>query len=414
MKKMLVGLLCLMLAAGTVSACGNKETEPDKNQKNETEEIKDKNKEEPKTDVEKEDKETVPGTDKEADKEDASTAEKADNKNENKTDDNIMKEDLTMKVLREQAGTRDYTSLEELNPEPGSHIAVVVKSTKTGFWTTVKKGMEAAVKDLNEKMGYKGEEKIRVSFEGPADETDVESQINIIDAVLSENPSVLCLAAIDMESCTAQLETAAENDIPVVVLDSKVESELVNTVCATDNYAAGTEAAKKLAEAIGSKGKIAIMAHVGSSETSQSREKGFTDEIAKNYPDIEIVNISHENEDTSMSEMAEAVLKLYPDVKGYYCTNEVAANQVLPIVESSKKEIVVVGFDAGKKQIEAVKKGIQLGMLTQNPYGMGYATIVAGIRADLGLENDAFINTGYQWIDKDTLEQPEYGNYLYE
>ena len=140
-----------------------------------------------------------------------------------------MADDLTMQVLKNHAGTKDYTSLEELNPEPGSHIAVVVKNTKSSFWNSVKKGMDQAVKDLNQKMGYKGEDKIKISFEGPTEETDVESQINIIDAVLSENPSVLCLAAIDMESCQAQLEAAAENDIPVVVLDSGVQSDLVNS-----------------------------------------------------------------------------------------------------------------------------------------------------------------------------------------
>ncbi|EJW93108.1 periplasmic binding protein/LacI transcriptional regulator, partial [gut metagenome] len=59
----------------------------------------------------------------------------------------------------------------------------------------------------------------------------------------------------------------------------------------------------------------------------------------------------------------------------------------------------VIGFDSGSKQMTAVKDGVEYGFLSQNPYGMGYATVIAGIRADMGLENDVFINTGYQWID---------------
>ena len=325
-----------------------------------------------------------------------------------------MANDLTMQVLKEQAGTRDYTSLEELNPEPGSYIAVVVKNTKSSFWASVKRGMDDAVKDLNQKMGYKGEDKIKISFEGPSEETDVESQINIIDAVLSENPAVLCLAAIDMESCEAQLEAAAENDIPVVVLDSGVQSSLVNSVCATDNYSMGAEAANKLAEAIGGQGQVAVMTHVAASQTSRDREIGFTETIANNYPEIEIVNVSHENPETSMTEMAEAVLKLYPDVKGYFGTNEHATNAVLDAVSASGREIAVLGIDAGKKQIDAVKKGTEIGTFVQNSYGMGYATVVAAMRADLELENDTFINCGYQWIDGNSIELPEYANYLYE
>lgn len=415
MKKAIIGLICLMLATGTVVGCGSKKTEPEESQKNTAEKVDKSEKEQAESETKEEDKkteETNQETGKETGKETDTNGNKTSEEEGSKTAEN-MSEDLTMKVLKEQAGTYDYTSLEELNPEPGTRIAVVVKNTKTGFWKNVKKGMDDAVEDLNEKMGYKGEDKIKISFEGPGNETDVESQINIIDAVLSENPSILCLAAIDMESCQPQVEEATLNGIPVVVLDSGVQSEQVNAICATDNYAAGTEAAKKMAEALGEKGQVAIMAHVETSESSQKRVAGFTDEM-KNHPEIEIVNISYENEETSMSELAEAVLKLYPEVKGYYCTNEIATNNVLDIVNTSDKEAKVIGFDSGEKQIKAVKDGVELGMFAQNPYGMGYATIVAGVRADQGLENDAFINTGYQWIDSTSIELPEYKNYLYK
>lgn len=407
MKKAIIGLICLMLATGTVVGCGSKKTEPEESQKNTAEKVDKSEKEQAESETKEEDKKT-----EETNQETDTNGNKTSEEEGSKTAEN-MSEDLTMKVLKEQAGTYDYTSLEELNPEPGTRIAVVVKNTKTGFWKNVKKGMDDAVEDLNEKMGYKGEDKIKISFEGPGNETDVESQINIIDAVLSENPSILCLAAIDMESCQPQVEEATLNGIPVVVLDSGVQSEQVNAICATDNYAAGTEAAKKMAEALGEKGQVAIMAHVETSESSQKRVAGFTDEM-KNHPEIEIVNIFYENEETSMSELAEAVLKLYPEVKGYYCTNEIATNNVLDIVNTSDKEVKVIGFDSGEKQIKAVKDGVELGMFAQNPYGMGYATIVAGVRADQGLENDAFINTGYQWIDSTSIELPEYKNYLYK
>lgn len=431
MKKLTVIFLCAVLALGSVSACGKSGADTDEEnnaqaqaeQEDKTEESKT---EESKTEEsqingkqDKENKDNPEETDKEQEKTQEESGERDDaqkNKEEVKEEQNEktdMSQDLTMQVLK-QAGTVDYTSLEELNPVPGSHIAVVVKNTKSAFWQTVKKGMTAAVKDLNEKMGYKGEDKVKLSFEGPTDELDVESQINTIDAVLAENPSVLCLSAIDMESCSAQLEEAMGNEIPVVILDSGVESDLVNTICTTDNYAAGAEAAKKMAEAVGNKGQIAVMAHAETSKSSQDREKGFTEEITKNHPEIEIVNISHENGEHSMAEMAEAVLVLYPELKGYYCTNEFAANDVLDIVKASGKEISIIGFDAGKKQIGAVKEKTELGTFVQNPYGMGYATVIAGVRADLGLENDKFINTGYQWIDSTNVNSSEYANYLYE
>ena len=86
----------------------------------------------------------------------------------------------------------------------------------------VKKGMEDAVKEINKAYGYKKDDQITMTFEGPDNEEDVETQINTIDAVIAENPDVLCISASDMDSCEAQLEAAKENGIPVIAFDSNV------------------------------------------------------------------------------------------------------------------------------------------------------------------------------------------------
>lgn len=406
MKRAVVGLLCLTLAIGSLAGCGSEKAKAEVTAGTET---KPQENEKPDADTTQPDKED---TEKKEESGEETTGKE---ETEEPEKGEVQAEDLTMTTLKNSAGTVDYTNLEELNLEKASHIAVVVKSTKTGFWSTVKKGMEQAVKDLNEKMEYKGEDKIKLSFEGPTNETDVESQINIIDAVLAENPSVLCLAAIDMESCQAQLETAEENGIPVVVLDSGVVTGTVNTVCATDNKAAGAEAARKLSEAIDGTGKIAVMTHLESTETSVEREEGFREEIETNHPNVEIVNTSHENEEEPVKDMAAKVLEENPELAGYFCTNQMAGDDVLAAIKDAEREdIAVVSFDAGKTQVEALENGTVAGIIAQNPYGMGYATVVAAARAELGLANDAFINPGYQWIDAVSLSDEKYANYLYD
>ena len=411
MKKAIAAFLCIMLTTGMISGCAEREPESEAAQENtgaeESQETQDSQEEPEESQEETAEKEENAQVAESTGEEDQEAGDQEDSQ------DRDMTEDLTMSVLKDQAGTVDYTSLEELTPEAGSRIAVVLKSTRDEFWTTVRDGIEDAVKALNEKMGYTGEDQITVSFDGPTDDSDVEKQIDLIDTVLSENPTIICIAAIDRQSCEAQLEMAAENDIPVVMLDSGVESGPISALCATDNYAAGTEAAKKMAEAIGDEGQIAVMTHTESAQTSQDREKGFTDEISKNHPNIEIVNISHENDDFTMEKMADAVFTLYPEVEGYFCTNEDASGAVLDALDAAGKEITVIGFDSGEQQQNAVKNGTELGFFAQNPYGMGYAAVIAGVRADQNLEVDTFINTSYQWIDSSNLENEEYSNYLY-
>ena len=411
MKKAIAAFLCIMLTTGMISGCAEREPESEAAQENtgaeESQETQDSQEEPEESQEETAEKEENAQVAESTGEEDQEAGDQEDSQ------DRDMTEDLTMSVLKDQSGTVDYTSLEELTPEAGSRIAVVLKSTRDEFWTTVRDGIEDAVKALNEKMGYTGEDQIMVSFDGPTDDSDVEKQIDLIDTVLSENPTILCIAAIDRQSCEAQLEMAAENDIPVVMLDSGVESGPISALCATDNYAAGTEAAKKMAEAIGDEGQIAVMTHTESTQTSQDREKGFTDEISKNHPNIEIVNISHENDDFTMEKMADAVFTLYPEVEGYFCTNEDASGAVLDALDAAGKEITVIGFDSGEQQQNAVKNGTELEFFAQNPYGMGYAAVIAGVRADQNLEVDTFINTSYQWIDSSNLENEEYSSYLY-
>lgn len=321
-------------------------------------------------------------------------------------------------VLLEEAETKiDYSTIDDLALEPGTRIAVVLKGSKSGYWTAVTAGIQKAVDDFNEVLGYESDDKVMVTFDAPTSEKDVDSQINIIDAVLAENPAVLCLAAIDMDSCEAQVEAAAENEIPVIFIDSAVESGGAQIVCATDNYQAGREAARQMAEIIGEEGEVAILAHIQMTETSKSRLAGFKDEIGENYPLIHIVDITYDEntEEVNLVQLVENVLEENPLLRGYWGTNDTMTTNVLEgIKKAGKESISVVGFDSGTVLLEAIKEGTLQGVVSQNPYGMGYAAIVAGARAELNKENDSFISTGYIWITADNIEDDDIKKYLYQ
>lgn len=180
-------------------------------------------------------------------------------------------EKLVAPIVADVQETPEATEVEEeksplipeiddtLSIEEGARIAVVSKSKKGEFWNKVKEGMEATVKDVNEAYGFKKDKQITMTFEGPDDEEDVESQINTLDAVIAENPSVVCLSAGDMDSCQAQLEAAKENGIPVVAFDSNVsDTKLVRAFRGTDNTQIGKYAAYKLGSAIGKMGNVAV------------------------------------------------------------------------------------------------------------------------------------------------------------
>lgn len=300
----------------------------------------------------------------------------------------------------------------------GSRIAVVSKATDGEYWKLVRQGMEAAVKDINTAYDFTSDDAITMTFEGPSDESDVETQINTLDAVIAENPTVLCLSASDIESCQAQLEAASENGIPVVVFDSNVNDDaLVAAFRGTDNEYVGKMAAEKLADAIGGSGKIAVFSAQEKTESIQKRVEGFEEAIAADYPNISIVSKIYMDQVEDMSEAISNVLTSYPDLAGVFCTNENASNLYLS-VDKGENAPVMVGVDASTVQQDAIKNGQELGCVSQDPYEIGYQTIIAAAQAmstdeeqAAAVEKNVLLEPG--WIDAANIEDSQNSNYLY-
>ena len=223
----------------------------------------------------------------------------------NPSDSTIEEENGEQVEMPKQHSAVDYTVVDGIPAEKGTYAAMVLKDLDNPYWKAVKEGAEQAVEDINSSLGYTGEDQVRLTVDGvraaeALEGEDVDSQIDTIDAVLSENPNALCLAVIDRESCTAQLEAAAESDIPVILLDSGLKDQTAaqaEAVCMTDNKKAAAEAAQRLCREMGERGQIAVFAHEESSGTSRERVDGFRMEVREKYPQAEIVNVSYETEE---------------------------------------------------------------------------------------------------------------------
>lgn len=301
--------------------------------------------------------------------------------------------------------------------EAGSRIAVVSKATKGEYWKMVKKGMEEAVKAINEAYGFKKDDQITMTFEGPDNEEDVESQINTIDAVIAENPDVLCISASDMDSCQAQLEAAKENGIPVIAFDSNVsEKKLVRAYRGTDNVQVGKMAAYQLGSALGKMGKVAVFSAQQKTKSVQDRVDGFMNNIGK-YGDIEVVETIYSDQVDDMKAAMQEVLEKYPGLDGVFCTNADVTEMYLDLEKSDEGDApALVGVDATTKQQEAIRNGDEIGCVSQQPYAMGYQTVwtaseTTAPKKSVTIEKNLLLNPA--WIDAESLDDPDFSAYLY-
>ena len=301
--------------------------------------------------------------------------------------------------------------------EAGSRIAVVSKSVKGEYWKMVKKGMEDAVKAINDAYGFKKDDQITMTFEGPDNEEDVESQINTIDAVIAENPDVLCISASDMDSCQAQLEAAKENEIPVVAFDSNVsEKKLVKAYRGTDNVQVGKMAAYQLGSALGKMGKVAVFSAQQKTKSVQDRVDGFMNNIQK-YGDIEVVEVIYSDQVDDMETAMKEVLDKYPALDGVFCTNADVTELYLGLEKSDAGDApALVGVDATTKQQEAIRNGEEIGCVSQQSYAMGYQTIWTAVettapKKSVTIEKNLLLNPA--WIDSESVDDPDSSAYLY-
>lgn len=368
-----------------------------------------------------------------------------------------------------------YGNIDDLDLEPGTYISVIGKRKDSAYWQQVEAGVKQAAEDINERLGYSGEDKVKVVFNAPAEGEDIDEQVNILDEEMARYPNVIAIASIDENASAVQFDLAVENGISIVAFDSGNSYQGIQSTCMTDNAEAAVKGAEKLCEAIGESGEVALIVQDSVSGNARERAEAFQKEISDNHPNVSVVETiymdrldelkreaaaeelgvtaeqlaewtdaasgleepadSGSGEET-MSEAAktrledidsiaggmsdsEAVayyLEKYPELKGCFGTNADAVLLGAEVLKEMEKteEVSMMGFDAGKKQLAALKKGEIDGLVVQNPFGMGYAAVVAAARTVLEIGNEALVDTGYTWVDRENMEEESVQAMLYE
>jgi len=287
------------------------------------------------------------------------------------------------------------------------YIPVISKGFQHQFWQAVKTGSEQAAAEYN----------VEITFEGPESEAMVDKQVEMFQTALDKNPAAICLAAVDSKAFEPLLQKAKEAGIPVIGFDSGVDSDIPVTTAATDNIAAAAMAADKMSELIGGEGEVAVIAHDQTSRTGIDRVDGFVGKVESDYPNITVVDVQYGGGDQLKStDLAKAIIQAHPNLKGFFGANEGSIIGVLNAVKELGMEgqIVVIGYDSGQQQMDAIRSGAESGAITQNPIGIGYKCVEAAYKAYKGESLPKTIDTGFMWYDANNIDDEEIQAVLYK
>lgn len=285
-------------------------------------------------------------------------------------------------------------------------IAVVPKGTSHLFWVSVQAGAVAAGK----KFG------VEILWNGPAQETEYDRQIQIVDSFIARHVDGLAVAATERKALVRSIDRATALGIPVTVFDSGVDTTNYLTFLSTDNYEAGKIGARELARLIGGKGTAAIVMHAPGSASTMERERGFDDVMRTEFPSIQVVARQFGMSDRSKAmTAAENILTAHPDLNGIFASSEPSSVGTALALKSRglAGKCKFVAFDSSQGMIEDLKAGVIDAMVVQDPFGMGFEAVKTLVDKLNGITPPKRMEMKANLVTRQNLDTPEIHRILF-
>ncbi len=290
-------------------------------------------------------------------------------------------------------------------------IAVIPKATSHEFWKSVHAGAAQGAKEAD----------VEIIWKGPITESDREMQINLVQDFAAQGVAGICLAPLDSQALVPAVDEAQAGGVPVLIFDSGLDDTQgigIVSFVATDNYHGGQTAGRHLGTLLGGKGRVIVLRYIVGSQSTELREQGCLDALAKEFPEIEILSSDQYAGDTADKALVKAqqlLLSFGEQVDGIFAPTQHVATGVLRALEEQglAGKVKFIGFDPGPELVTALATGKMHGIVLQDPVGMAsqaVQTMAAHIR---GEKVEPKIATSETLATPDNMNEPAIQKLLY-
>ncbi len=291
-------------------------------------------------------------------------------------------------------------------------IAVIPKGTTHEFWNAIHAGARKAERELKAE-GVN----LQVIWKGPLREDDREQQIQVVENFVGQRLSGLVLAPLDRRGLVAPVETAVRARIPVVLIDSDLDSKAPASFVATDNREGGRIAARELGRMLGGKGNVIMLRLQVGSASTEAREEGFLEVMRKDFPGIKLLSTDQHGgvtRDTAKRASENLLNRFGRQVNGIFCCNESTGVGMLLALRDAglAGKVRLVAFDAGETLIAGLRSGHVDGLVAQNPMRMGYLGVKHMVDVLRGRPVPARVDTGVGFVTRANLDAPELAEFV--
>ena len=280
-------------------------------------------------------------------------------------------------------------------------IAVIPKGTTHQFWKSIHAGANKAASELD----------VEVIWQGPQREDDRQMQIQVVQNFVSRGISAIVLAPLDSRALVPHVEASVRRSIPVIIIDSGLESDVQSAYIATNNREGGRLCARRLSELLDGKGKVIILRLMEGSASTTEREEGFLGEIQSIAPDIEIL-VDNQYAGATVEkalQVSQNLLNRFDELDGIWTANESSTQGMLRALQTAGRAGTVkfVGFDSNEVLLDGMRDGQLHGLAVQDPFDMGYTGVHTAVAVLNGHSYQKHVDTRIMMITPDNIHTEE-------
>ncbi|MCC6415556.1 MAG: substrate-binding domain-containing protein [Opitutaceae bacterium] len=283
-------------------------------------------------------------------------------------------------------------------------VAVVPMGTTHQYWKQLHQGAQKAEAELKA-----AGQPVEIIWKGPLREDDRDQQVQVVENFMTRRVNGIVLAPLDTRALARPVEQATKAGIPVVVVDSPLASQAPVSTIATDNYAGGRLAGKRLGEVLDGQGKVILLRVQVGSASCEAREQGFLDELAENFPKLEVISSNQHGgatRNTALAVSQNLLVRYGREVDGIVTPNEsTLAGMLVALADAGLAggKVKLVGFANSRQFTDEIENGDLQGLVLQDPEKMGYLGVKTIVAALKGESIETFVDTGVVIATKNNL-----------
>ncbi len=225
---------------------------------------------------------------------------------------------------------------------------------------------QAGLLDASKQMGVKAE------FDGP-EKFDPAEELKAFQKAVSSKPSGILVSVSRADLFQSDINAAIAVGIPVIAVDADAPDTKRVLFVGTDNFRAGQESAKSIAQILKGKGQLAVILIPGQQNVDE-RMRGVS-EALKKFPDIKVVQTIDDSGDPRMAnDGASNLLHGKTKIDGIICLEASGGEGAAEAVHRQDLDgkIAIVAFDKDPETLDWIERGVITATVTQKPYVMAY------------------------------------------